>query len=722
MQVRVFKKQLILIGGGHANIQVLKKQCMNEYIGLHTILISEKYDAIYSGSTPAFLQGQVKKKDISIDLQRLCFNAGATFIKDRVVSLDAINQSVHLKNYPSLDYDLLSINTGSVSKETKIKIYNYANCVMVKPISSFVEQIEKIDQIIISNRNTKLTVIGSGIAGYEISFGLFERYKDKVSITLIGTNNLKEQNINPTSKKKLLNLAKNIGITLINETVKEIDSKTLLLSNGETIYSDINFLSTGSATPKWLVESSIKTNNEGFAEVTRHLQSINFDNIFITGDIANIKDTPRAKSGVMAVRQGEILKENIFLKFQDKKLLNHNPQKNWLYIINTFQKKALLNYYFLSTHGNWCWRLKIFIDKIFMRKFEFPNKIRMIKKIVNLNNYQKSVDNMICQGCGSKVSKATLLNYLNRENINSELSDSSILDVNSKSLLQSIDHIKLFSSMNPFDFGRISYYHSQNDILSSGGNVKSLSISLALPFCEGVVEEFYMEYFMKGVQLEASKEDSFIASGHSYQSNDPGITITMNGIYEKKISKDQAKLGDLIYLTKPLGTGYLLASYFKNCDLLSSSDFQKLMIWLKTGNKNAFKISKKYQTSVITDISGFGLASHLSDICRSSGLSAKIMLNEDILINKNIEILKKHQSSGFKNNYMACSNDISIRENHHLINILFDPQTNGPLLLSIGKNNQNKFEEEFCSMLGFYPILLGEFTNTESKLINVVDS
>lgn len=275
--------------------------------------------------------------------------------------------------------------------------------------------------------------------------------------------------------------------------------------------------------------------------------------------------------------------------------------------------------------------------------------------------------------------------------------------------------------MNPFDFGRISYYHSQNDILSGGGSVKSLSISLALPFSEGVVEEFYMEYFMKGVQLEASKENSVIASGHSYQSNDPGITITMNGIYEKKISKDQAKIGDQIYLTKPLGTGYLLASYFKNCDLLSSSDFQNLMIWLKTGNKDAFEISKKYQTRVMTDISGFGLASHLSDICRSSDLSAKIMLNENILINKNTEILKKYQSSGFKNNYIACSNDVFIRENHHLINILYDPQTNGPLLLSISKNNQNKFEEEFHSKLGFHPILLGEFINTENKLIDVVD-
>ena len=101
-----------------------------------------------------------------------------------------------------------------------------------------------------------------------------------------------------------------------------------------------------------------------------------------------------------------------------------------------------------------------------------------------------------------------------------------------------------------------------------------------------------MEYFMKGIQSESNKDKSIIASGHSYQSSEPGITITMNGAVEEELSKNQAQEGDLIYLSKPLGSGYLLAAYFNNTNLLTSDHFQYLMNWLKTGNKEIAQIAK----------------------------------------------------------------------------------------------------------------------------------
>ena len=593
MQQKFYSKQLILLGGGHSNIQVLKKLCMNEYIGLNTILISENYNATYSGLTPAYLQNQIKKSEISIDLQRLCFNAGATFIKDRVVSLDTNNKTINLKNYPSIEYDLLSINTGSISKKINIKTHDQAKIIMVKPINLFVEEIEKIDNLINKNKNTQITIIGNGIAGYEISFSLHQRYKNKITITLIGLKDIHEKNINAQSKKKLKEIGKKIGIIEEIGEIKEIGKKEIILLNGEVIKSDINFLSTGASSPKWINESLVRKNADGFALVNDYLQSLNFDNIFITGDIASSEKKPIPKSGVIAVRQGEILKENIFFKLQGKPLSKYNPQKNWLYIINTLNKKALINYYFLSFHAQWCLKLKFHIDQTFMNKFKFPDKTKMKKKIIKLKSYESQSNKMYCQGCGSKVSKNTLVNFLKKEDVNHELSDVSTIETNSSSLIQSIDHIKLFSSLNPFDFGIISYLHSQNDILSGGGLVKSLSISVALPFSEDATERFYMEYFMRGIQSEANKDKSIVASGHSFQSSEAGITITMNGIVEEKLSKNYAKESDLIYLSKPLGTGYLLAAYFNNTDLLTSDDFQYLINCLKTGNKEMAQIAKK---------------------------------------------------------------------------------------------------------------------------------
>ena len=138
MQQTYFSKQLVLIGGGHANVQVLRKLCMNEYRGLNIILISEGYEAIYSGMTPGYFKKFYSLEDISIDLQRLCFNAGATFIKDKVINLDNKNQIIHLNENPSITFDLLSINSGSISNNQSIKFDEKSIVISVKPINSFI--------------------------------------------------------------------------------------------------------------------------------------------------------------------------------------------------------------------------------------------------------------------------------------------------------------------------------------------------------------------------------------------------------------------------------------------------------------------------------------------------------------------------------------------------------------------------------------------------------
>jgi selenide,water dikinase len=191
----------------------------------------------------------------------------------------------------------------------------------------------------------------------------------------------------------------------------------------------------------------------------------------------------------------------------------------------------------------------------------------------------------------------------------------------------------------------------------------------------------------------------------------------MNGNKIEKSNKFLAIEGNLIYLSKPLGTGYLLAAYFQNSKLFSISDFEKLLNYLKKGNKLAAKSAFLCGSQLMTDISGFGLASHLGDICQSSNLSAEIQLNKDILINDKLEILKNFESSGYKNNYLSSFNSIDIKDDHPLSKIIFDPQTNGPLLIAINKEKKNEFENNFEKNYLLKPILIGEFIKKKEKLI-----
>ena len=713
MNKSFFQNQLVLVGGGHANIQVLRELCMKNYQGLHTILVSKEYHATYSGMTPGFFFNKFSQQEIDIDLQRLCFNAGATFIKDEVIDLDLQHNKIKLLKYPSINFDILSLNTGSISNYQNLNIESFSNCINVKPISDLVKKLPEIDNIV-SKENCCVSIIGSGIAAYEISFSLKQRYLDKVKINIIGDKHLSEKNINKQTKRKLNQIARDMGIELIEGRVKQIKSDYLVLSNNENIKSNLNLLSTGADISPWITKTELLKSESGFVAVNKYLQSLNFENIFVTGDIADIEGFQRSKSGVMAVRQGQILKKNIFLKIQNKSMVKFKAQKNWLYLIGTYHNKAILNYHSISIHSSWCWYLKVLIDKKFIKKFSFPNKKIMNKKLIGTKNI---LENMYCQGCGSKASKNSLVNYLSKKNENQLLSDASTIEHSSTKIIQSIDHIKLFSSMNPYDFGIISYLHSKNDILAAGGLIKSLSVSIGIPFADDRVESFFLEYFMEGIKSESIKDKAIIASGHTYQTHEPGITLNMNGQFDLQSHKDMAQENDLIYLSKPLGTGYLLAAYYLNSPLVLSQDIQKLFNFLKIDNQFAYEAAKNNECTTMTDISGFGLASHLGDICYSSNLSAKINLSSQILINDKTSILKNFESTGYHNNYKSNSQNIYIKNSNNLEKILYDPQTNGPMLMAINPVNKEKFESDFHNLYQRKPLLIGSF---EKKLDNLI--
>ena len=193
---------------------------MNNVKGLHTILISENFEATYSGMTPGYIHKNFSKEQIGIDLQRLCFNAGATFIKDKVVKIETNYKKLELQNLPSLHYDLLSINTGSISNTKGIKIEDSSRCFFVKPIGLLVKNLSKIDQII-KNKKSKIGIIGGGVASYELAFSLSRRHKNNLEISIIGKNILNEKNLNKKTKEHLKKISNHLGI---NELLGEVIS------------------------------------------------------------------------------------------------------------------------------------------------------------------------------------------------------------------------------------------------------------------------------------------------------------------------------------------------------------------------------------------------------------------------------------------------------------------------------------------------------------------
>ena len=722
-------KVLVLVGAGHANIQVLKKLTMKNYEGLQIITINSGYTSLYSGMTPGLIENYYVLDDASIDLAKLCKNAGSVFINDEVIKLDEKKNIIYLKNHPPIKYNLLSLNIGCQSKINNLEISKEAEIIKVKPISNLVNKINSIEKLILKEKVISCSIIGGGIGGIEIAFALQSRYQNSIKLNLFADQKYLEKNINSRTYKKLIALLSNKNINFVNSRIKHIKENHVEDEEGKKFPTRISIISTGAMSLPWIIDSGLSLDESGFINVNSFLQSESHKNIFASGDIASLNYQKRAKSGVMAVRQGEKLKENLFRFLLNKDLIHFKPQSIWLCLIGTGGKNALLNWGQFSIHGKLIWQLKEFIDRKFVKKFSFENPMNNFKDIIKLPLSDKIINQinlkMRCEGCGSKLSKDDLSDYLHNTNsLNAEvLSDAATIQIPSNKFTQSIDHIKYFAEMNPYNFGRIAYLHSQNDILSAGSEVNSFSVSLGLPYNENEAQKYFLEYFMQGINSESEIDKSIFASGHTYTSEEPGITINMNGIKILDTFKNQAVDGDLIYLTKPLGIGFLMAAFNHNSINLTARVYEKIINNMLISNKSDFEIAKKYNAKPLTDISGFGLGSHLIDICKSSNLSASLKLNKEIVIDGCLEDLKLYKSSAYEDNRNNAISEIEIlddnKEIHSISKILFDPQTSGPLLISLNQDLKPKFEIEFEKIYEFKPILIGYFQKKEKFSISV---
>ena len=161
-------KDLVLVGGGHAHIAVLKRFGMRPISGLRVTLLTRDVHTPYSGMLPGLVAGHYGFDDVHIDLTRLCRFAGARFYHQPVVGLDLTRNQVICDDRPPVPYDLLSINIGSTPSFRDVPGAAQA-VVPVKPISAFIERWARLRaRIAAASGPVRVGVVGAGAGGVEL--------------------------------------------------------------------------------------------------------------------------------------------------------------------------------------------------------------------------------------------------------------------------------------------------------------------------------------------------------------------------------------------------------------------------------------------------------------------------------------------------------------------------------------------------------------------------
>ena len=359
-------KDLVLIGGGHSHVAVLKSFGMRPMPGVRMTIIARDVHTPYSGMLPGYVAGHYTYDEAHIDLRPLCQFAGARLYQEEAVGIDLANKVVRCANRPAVPYDVLSLNIGS--RPDIVGVPGAADfATPVKPINRFVDRWHKlVDRVLGQPGPHRIAVVGAGAAGTEIvlaiQFRLRQlldeqgRYDEALEMHLVSKSARVMPAHAPGVSRRFDRILDERGVNVYRGTAAtRAADNTLVLSDGKSLELDEILWVTGASAPAWLRDSGLDVDEHGFINVYETLQTTADTHVFAAGDIANVLNFPRPKAGVFAVRQGKPLTNNLRRALVDQPLQAFSPQKTMLALISTGDKYAVAAKAGIVAEGAWLW-------------------------------------------------------------------------------------------------------------------------------------------------------------------------------------------------------------------------------------------------------------------------------------------------------------------------------------------------------------------------------
>ena len=366
-------KRLLLLGGGHAHVEVLDALARQAMAGWEVRLVSPYRRQVYSGMLPGWIAGHYPIEACAIALDRLAGRAAIGFHETAALGLDLERQAVRCADGSELRFDVLSIDTGPMPALQGLP-GSAEHALPVRPIERFIAAWPAlVDRILGQSRCFDLVIVGAGAAGVELAFAVQRRAAvegwSQLRISVVGADELPLAGAPAATRRHAARLLAQRRMAWIGgRRAARLDAGRLHFERGEPLAFDACLAATGAAAPGWPAASGLATDEWGFIRVGPTLQSLSHANVFAAGDVAAYA-VDRPKSGVYAVRAGPVLAHNLRAFCEGRELQAWTPQARALYLISTGDRHALATWGRWSWSGRWVWRWKDRIDRRFMRRF-----------------------------------------------------------------------------------------------------------------------------------------------------------------------------------------------------------------------------------------------------------------------------------------------------------------------------------------------------------------
>ena len=688
---------VVLVGGGHSHVEVLRRFAMSPLPGVRVTLVSRDLLTPYSGMLPGLVAGHYRHEEAHIDLRNLASHAGARLYHATARGIDPGRGLVQVEGRPPVAYDYLSLDIGSLPTGNRIEgAAQWA--IPVKPVDLFLERLAALEERVRREPGPlRLLIIGAGAGGVELALALNRRLRSvaacerpRISIVCADANPLPGHGTG--TRRRLRAALSRAGIDL------RCAHRVIALREGEASFAglpsiafDAAILVTHASAAPWLADTGLELDEAGFVCVRDTLQSTSHANVFAAGDIAAFAPRPLAKSGVYAVRAGPILAENLRRVARGENPEPFRAQRRTLALISSDRALAVASWGGFALQGKWAWRLKDRIDRRWMRRYQ--DLPPMTSPAPPDAGEVAPADAMHCGGCGAKVSSSVLSAALSRIDPGTRRDvlvglgapdDAAILETPAGTLLvQSVDHFRPFVD-DPYVFGRVTAVHCLSDLFAMGATAHSAQAMVTLSYGRSDKQEEELYQLLSGATEALREAGAALVGGHTGEGPEASFGLAVNGYVTSDaiLRKGGARAGDRLVLTKALGTGVVLAADMRA--RAGAETLQDALTSMQLSNRSGAQVLAAHEASACTDVSGFGLLGHLVEILEASGTRSRIetarlplLPGARVLIEQGFRSTLHPGNEAFKT---RLGRDGKSPDGDA---ILFDPQTSGGLLASV---------------------------------------
>jgi selenide,water dikinase len=343
--------EIVLLGGGHAHVEALRRFARRPLTGVRLSLVSRERRTPYSGMLPGVIRGDYAASEAHVDLAPLADACGARLVLSAAAGIDLAARRVLFADRQPVAFDMLSLDVGGEPAAAQ-------GGIPVKPIGRLLDRLAELERVL--EPGDRVAVVGAGAGGTELALALATRLR--VALICAEAEPLAGA---PRAVRAAVRgaLAEAGAELLCGVSAGAFRAGRLELSDESSLPVAAALWATGARGPAWLAAAGLACDEAGCVIVDATLRSLSHPFVFAAGDCAALLGRPRPKAGVWAVRAGPPLAANLRAAATGRRLRRWRPQRRALVILGLGRGRAVAWLGGWSVSGRLVWRWKDWIDR-----------------------------------------------------------------------------------------------------------------------------------------------------------------------------------------------------------------------------------------------------------------------------------------------------------------------------------------------------------------------